>query len=126
MSPLNQCSTQTTRLSVKGCEVCGGTVRPLDDRSVFGYCEKCGLVYALTDRLIGGWGTEGASGVEAVTKSESLETKMSREASRADAALGSYWRCPDCDAEIRMDSDSDLEFAKREHLREYHPNRSTG
>jgi hypothetical protein len=40
--------------------------------------------------------------------------------------FNSHWRCPDCDAEVDSANDSDLEFAKREHIREYHPNRSTG
>jgi hypothetical protein len=37
---------------------------------------------------------------------------------------GSHWKCPDCGANLGAENDSDLEFVKREHIREYHPNRS--
>jgi hypothetical protein len=36
----------------------------------------------------------------------------------------SRWRCPDCGAVMDAENDSDLEFVKREHIREYHPNRA--
>ena len=40
--------------------------------------------------------------------------------------LNSRWRCPDCDAYLEAANDTDLQFVKREHIREYHPNRSIG
>jgi len=115
-------------LSVKACAVCGGNVRPLDDQSGLGYCENCGVVYALRDRLTEdpdtriqgiGPGTGGARGPDTF-RGSSVEG-----AGTSARSPGSYWRCPDCDTEIRSENDSDLEFAKREHIREYHPNRST-
>jgi len=104
-------------------------VKPLDDQSVLGYCENCGIVYALKDKLKGAWDTEAPERLGAgITGDEG--TKRPRGAPLVDVAAppqtpGSYWRCPDCDTEIRSDNDSDLEFVKREHIREYHPNRST-
>jgi hypothetical protein len=35
----------------RGCEICGGNVIPVDDQSFFGYCDSCGIVYALKDRF---------------------------------------------------------------------------
>ena len=118
-------------LSVKGCEVCGGHVRPLDDQSAFGYCENCGIVYALKDRSKGVLDTERLGVLGAGFTNESKGPNSPSGVSMIDATApphspGSCWRCPDCDTEIRSDNDSDLEFAKREHIREYHPNRSTG
>ena len=118
-------------MSVKGCEVCGGHVRPLDDQSAFGYCESCGIVYALKDRLKGALDTDRVGRLGAGLTSESKGPNTLSGVSTSDATTpshssGSHWRCPDCDTEIHSDNDSDLEFAKREHIREYHPNRSTG
>jgi hypothetical protein len=117
-------------LSAKRCEVCGGQVRPIGDQGGLGYCESCGIVYVLTDGLKGGRVAEALGGLGMSEPSEPKGTDRSRGAS-VDAAApirasGSYWKCPDCGAEIRSDNDSDLGFAKREHIREYHPNRSTG
>jgi len=103
-------------------------VRPLDDQSTFGCCEKCGIVYALKDRQ----GEYQNSGEQ--ERSESGFFGRRKETSgqgRGDfydrgepgEAPTLHWRCPDCDAEFNADSDTDLEFAKREHVREYHPNR---
>ena len=122
---------QSTRLSAKECEVCGGHVRPLDDQSVFAYCENCGLVYALRDRLKDARDTETPGRLRARVTGESSGTDGPGgvpmvEVSTPAQPPSSYWRCPDCDTEIRSDNDSDLEFAKREHNREYHPNRPTG
>ena len=103
---------------------------PLDDQGVLGYCENCGIVYVLKDRLKGTLETErlGRLGAGVVGESEGSNTR--REVSVIDATTpaqsqGSHWRCPDCDTELHSDNESDLEFAKREHIREYHPNRST-
>ena len=106
-------------------------MRPLDGQSVFAYCENCGIVYALRDRLKGAWDTEKPGTVKARITGESSGTVGPGwvpvvEAATPPQAPSSYWRCPDCDTEIRSDNDSDLEFVKREHIREYHPNRSTG
>jgi hypothetical protein len=101
----------------------------LDDQGVLGYCENCGIVYVLKDRLEGAWDKEKLRFGAGVT-SESKGPNTLRGVSVVDAtppaqSQGSYWRCPDCDTEIRSDNDSDLGFARREHIREYHPNRST-
>jgi len=117
-------------LPVKKCEVCGGPVRPVDDRSAFGYCEDCGLVYVLKDRLKERLGAEPFAALEPGIARDSTET-ANAEGSSSDSATsarppGSHWRCPDCGMEIQSDSDSDLGFARREHIREYHPNRSAG
>ncbi len=103
----------------------------MDDQSIFAYCENCGLVYALKDRLKGARDTDRVGRFATGTSGESKKQITMGEASTVGTTtpaqpLGSYWRCPDCDTEIRSDNDSDLEFAKREHIREYHPNRSTG
>ena len=117
-------------MPTKGCKVCGGCVRPISDRSIFGYCENCGLVYALKDRLKVAPVTEALTGLEAGLAGEPVETRIA-EASSSDSLVsersaGSRWICPDCGMEISSDNDSDLGFAKREHIREYHPNRQTG
>jgi len=106
-------------------------VRPLDDQSVFAYCENCRIVYALKDRVEGAWYTERSGKARAGVTSDSVGPRPPRGVPTVSATTlaqppGSYWRCPDCDTEIHSDNDSDLEFAKREHIREYHPNRSTG
>ena len=102
---------------------------PVDDQSIFGYCENCGVVYVLKDRLGGSRGTEPPQGLGARLGLEPRETDMIGRSARAEdeAQLKpsvSHWRCPDCDAEISADSDS-LEYVKREHIRDYHPNRSS-
>jgi len=118
-------------LSVKVCGVCGGQVRPLDDQSVFGCCEGCGIVYALKGRLAGArdarmpgrFGTSADSGLRGPETPGGVSVGVATSRARPP---GSYWRCPDCDSEIHADNDSDLEFAKREHVREFHPNRTPG
>jgi len=118
-------------LSTKGCEVCGGRLRPLEGQSVFAYCENCGIVYALRDRMKGTWDTETPGKLRAQIAGESSGKEEPGgvpmvEATTPAETPGSYWRCPDCDTEIRSENDSDLEFAKRDHIREYHPNRPNG
>ena len=103
----------------------------MDDQSVLGYCENCGIVYVLKDRLKGTWDIGPPGRLGADVAGESKGTNRPGGVSAVDVAApprspGSYWKCPDCDTEIRSDNDSDLEFIKREHIREYHPNRSTG
>jgi len=120
----------STRLPVKVCEVCGGDVKPLEDQSALGFCENCGIVYAFKNRLkeeqdaemsrrrevgiIGEMGANRPRGVSGVGVTAPAQSP------------GSYWRCPDCDTEFHSENDSDLEYVKREHIREYHPNRSPG
>jgi hypothetical protein len=105
-------------------------VKPLDDQSVFAYCENCGIVYALNDRLKGALDIEtpgrfgaGITGEKGTNRPGGVS---GFDVTAPTQSPGSYWRCPDCDTEIHSDNDSDLEFVKREHVREYHPNRSTG
>ena len=109
----------------KRCEVCGGNVRPTDGQGDFGYCEKCGIVYALGARTR----AERDEAVPASNRGDSgREEVMSRVAvppdDEARPVVSAFrWRCPDCDEELGAESDVDLEFLKREHIREYHPNR---
>jgi predicted RNA-binding Zn-ribbon protein involved in translation (DUF1610 family) len=110
------------------CEVCGGRVRPTDQQSNFGFCEKCGIVYALRARATNEWGEEMprsfegdfGKGREEPSRSKVSASEDTGELARASAFL---WRCPDCDSELRAANDTDLGFLKREHIREYHPNR---
>ena len=117
-------------MPTNGCEVCGGRVKPVSDQSIFGYCENCGLVYALRDRLKVEPVTEAFAGLTAGVAGEPVETGIAEapvpDSPASARSAGSRWRCPDCDMEISSDNDSDLGFAKREHIREYHPNRQTG
>ena len=113
----------------KRCEVCGGTVTPVDDQSPFGYCEACGIVYALKERLRGRRDYDTPRGVELQTDEEPGETDSPIRETPANTDTptkqsGSHWKCPDCGADLKAENDSDLEFVKREHIREYHPNRS--
>ena len=55
------------------------------------------------------------------------EPAMSRDV--ADTAWSSrsptsLWVCPDCGVEMNAPNEGDLGFVKREHIREYHPNRA--
>ena len=114
---------------MKSCEVCGGHVRPVDGQVTFGYCENCGLVYALKVRLVerktpefpegpsGGPGTKSAERERRATSGPDTEDQVSSVV---------RWRCSDCGTALQADEESDLEFLKREHIREYHPNRSNG
>lgn len=105
-------------------------MRPVADDSVFGYCENCGLVYALRSRLKEDWSKETPRNPRTGPKEEPGGLSSPSAATHFDAEIpaqptGSHWRCPDCDAEMSAANDSDLGFVKREHIREYHPNRST-
>ncbi|MDA4126502.1 MAG: hypothetical protein OK452_04775 [Thaumarchaeota archaeon] len=114
----------------KRCEVCGGTVSPVDDQSPFGYCEACGIVYALKDRLQGRRTYETPKLAEVQSNGEPREPDSPSRAAFVDTEestkrSGSHWRCPDCGMVLESAVDSDMEFIKREHIREYHPNRSS-
>jgi predicted RNA-binding Zn-ribbon protein involved in translation (DUF1610 family) len=114
------------QLSVsKECEVCGGHVRPMDTQSVFGFCEKCGLVYALKDRLEQ-QSPATAKAVEFGWRAETKGRAARSDAEQASEAFTSRWRCPDCGTLLEASNESDMLFVKREHIREYHPNRAIG
>jgi hypothetical protein len=113
----------------KRCEVCGGNVTPIDDQSPLGSCDSCGIVYALKDRLQGRRSFEAQGGVEFRRDEKPREANEPMSAAPVDTEepsgnLGSRWRCPDCGTLLESANESDLEFLKREHIREYHPNRS--
>ena len=113
----------------KRCEVCGANVTPVDDQSPFGYCVVCGIVYALKERLQGRRSYEKPRIVklqsdEEPRKSDSPSEETFANTDEPTKLSGSHWKCPDCGADLKAENDSDLEFVKREHIREYHPNRS--
>ena len=102
-------------------------MRPTDEQSNFGFCEKCGIVYALRARTTDESGEQAQRTFEREfgNKAEAARSRTAApddtgERPRAPAFL---WRCPDCEAELRADNDVDLEFLKRGHIRDYHPNR---
>ena len=108
----------------KNCEVCGGRIAPLEGGRGLGACKSCGLVYYLGDanrrqeEAAGGerpetTGREGVEGPPAAAPA--FEGSPDADTHR--------WRCPDCEGVFEAETDSELGFAKREHLKEYHPNR---
>ena len=104
-------------------------MNPLDEKGNLGYCEHCGVVYAL-QKLKGqtekeragflGFGLRGGGG-QTGTREESPSTPSRQ---RGDSSVF-RWKCPDCDEDLTADSESDLNFLKTDHIREYHPNRAT-
>lgn len=101
----------------------------LDEQSIFGYCERCGIVYAL-DKLRDQRAEEGteAFGGEPIEQEKREDTRdggLPRENERKTKSAIFRWKCPDCDAELTADDETDLSFLKREHIRELHPNRPT-
>lgn len=103
---------------------------PTGDETSFGYCEKCGIVYFLRNEA-GDRMREGEQGsLERTLQSEpgmrGVKPSKVAFAEREEPPPSSYshWKCPDCGAEIELTSEADLVFAQREHIREYHPNRS--
>jgi hypothetical protein len=117
--------------SVKGCDVCGGRVQPVSQDSTLGYCVSCGIVYFLRTK----------SGLEVETESmDVLQNKFGNEQAprsevadpppeqveRAPEPAGSYWMCPDCGTRFALSDQSDAMYIKREHFREFHPNRIEG
>lgn len=107
----------------KRCEVCGGVVSPLDEQSNFGSCEHCGIVYAL-NRARERRAEEEAGelgGLEEGRRAEADDSSLP--SGREGEAPAFRWRCPDCDAVLTADSESDLGFLRKEHIRELHPNR---
>jgi predicted RNA-binding Zn-ribbon protein involved in translation (DUF1610 family) len=103
-------------------------VKPLGEQIVFGYCENCGIVYAIRERLQERRSAEETRNPEAGFEEPKDVDRQGRATlvGRPSQLLGSHWKCPDCDAEMTSDNDADLKFAIREHIREYHPNRSIG
>jgi hypothetical protein len=106
------------------CEVCGGHLRGLEGDSALCYCESCGIVYALKERLEEREGmkapgvlVEGAGETDRPTRAIHVDTDQSPQ------PFSSRWTCPDCGIELNSANDSDLKFVIREHVREYHPNR---
>ncbi len=101
---------------------------PVDDQGPFGYCEACGVVYALRDRMQGRPTHERPRKVESQPVEEPRGGDRSSEAAAIEVEPaeqgGSRWRCPDCGTLLESAVDSDMEFLKREHIREYHPNRA--
>ena len=100
----------------------------LNGQSNFGYCERCGIVYAL-DKLRERKAEEGAEelGSESSKGRRREETNGRNILARNKLQVefsDFRWKCPDCDAELAAGSESDLGFLKREHIRELHPNRS--
>ncbi len=100
---------------------------PVDDLSPFGYCEACGIVYALRDRMkvrpnyekprIVTQPDKEPRGVDITGEAAPIEVGSAEQ-------VGTRWRCPDCGTLLESAVDSDMEFLKREHIREYHPNRA--
>ena len=112
-------------MSAKGCEVCGGLVKPVNDKSLFGYCEKCGLVYVLKERQAGSWDSDAPAGVMAdMPRGREEKPRKEARAEQQEQLQQVSWECPDCGMVIEAESDS-LKFAKRQHIADYHPNRTT-
>lgn len=113
---------------LKQCAVCGGRITPTRDVSDFGYCENCGIVYLLRDGLLER-PHKGPPGAVEKALGRPYETKDKPGEIESISVAGSppsssyHWRCPDCDAVMEFDNEADLDFVKREHIREYHPNR---
>jgi len=100
----------------KLCEVCGGSVEAIDEKSFFGYCTKCGVVYALKERMGDARHLSNqAPPVRPDRESPPPQTPQKEE--------GAVWVCPDCGMEVPMTSQDDLKFVKRQHNLDYHPNR---
>jgi len=107
----------------RGCEICGGRVRPVGDKSGFGFCENCGLVYFLT---VGGGRraeTRGPGGTSRGMAQEGAGIAETAAFGGASERPGFHWTCPDCGAELTSEVESDLGFLRTVHIREYHPNR---
>lgn len=101
----------------------------LDGKDYFGYCERCGIVYAM-DKLRERRAEEETEGLG----SEPIEQSRQEDtpdvglpgASEGNAESAAFrWRCPDCDSVLTANDQTDLGFLKREHIRELHPNRPT-
>jgi predicted RNA-binding Zn-ribbon protein involved in translation (DUF1610 family) len=109
----------------KRCEVCGGNVRPNDEQADFGYCEKCGIVYALGARIRGerSAGVPGSFRGDLDREEVTPKTAVPPDDVVRPRASAFRWRCPDCNEDLGADNAVDLEFLKRGHIREYHPNR---
>ena len=113
----------------KSCEVCGGTVQPVGDKSGFGYCGNCGLMYFMVERPAESRDSDdlGAGGGWYSGKSKEAGSAEERTTavSEKEGAPGVHWTCPDCGYELTSETESDLGFLKVVHIREYHPNRPT-
>jgi uncharacterized protein with PIN domain len=107
------------------CEVCGGHLKDLEGQSTLCYCENCGIVYALKDRLEELEGRKAPGVLVEGTRETDRPTRVTDvDTDQSPRPFSSHWTCPDCGTELNSASDSDLKFVIREHVREYHPNRS--
>ena len=101
---------------------------PMDLESSYGYCEHCGIVYALR-KLKENQADETDGGQAQGFDYERGETNRHAGGAGADESE-SYgpdtvrWTCPDCNEVLSAANDGDLKFVIREHVREFHPNRS--
>jgi hypothetical protein len=97
----------------------------MDGQGDFGYCEKCGIVYALGARMRGeqGKGVPGSFLADPVREEVISKMAVPPDDEVRPRASAFRWRCPDCNEDLGADNAVDLEFLKRGHIREYHPNR---
>jgi hypothetical protein len=106
-------------------------VKPTNDESAFGYCEKCGIVYFLKSKMGEQKKKDSLEGIERSLSegsgSEEIKTWEETPALQAGSQPAKHrWRCPDCGAVMDSTDEDELEFIKREHFKEYHPNRAAG
>ena len=95
----------------------------IDERNDFGFCEHCGLVYAL-NKLQQQKG-EGMGVVEPrFDRAEERENRPSVNRNEDESSVF-QWKCPDCGMELAAGTESDLGLLKKDHFHDYHPNRPT-
>ena len=98
----------------------------LEGQSSFGYCDHCGIVYALDKMKEQGAIEEPPEivrGPSVFRRREEGEEDIIAPGERRVEAPGSHWRCPDCELVLTAENEVDLSYLKREHIRELHPNR---
>jgi predicted RNA-binding protein with PUA-like domain len=92
----------------------------------------CGIVYILKGRMGEPMNKDALEGLEKtfVEGQDKADNKPWEPASpdQVEQTQPSThrWRCPDCGSVMESPEEGDLEFIKREHFREYHPNRAAG